>query len=146
MSVISMIKTIKRVHEMDVVLVKIGEFYHAYGKDACILSYLFDYKLKNVDSSCYTCGFPVKSVSKIQAELERNQVNYVLLDRRNNYEVDEYSDSKKQNKYQEVLDKAYSYIKKKEKIDNIYNYLIMNLNERDIILKLNQIEEVLKND
>ena len=118
MSVISMIKTIKRVHEMDVVLVKIGEFYHAYGKDACILSYLFDYKLKTVEASCYTCGFPVKSVAKIQAELERNQVNYVLLDRRNNYEVDEYSDNKKQNKYQEVLDKAYSYIKKKEKIDN----------------------------
>ena len=62
MSVITMIKTIKRVHVNDIALVKIGEFYHAYGKDACILAYLFDCKLKVIDNGCYTCGFSRKSI------------------------------------------------------------------------------------
>lgn len=145
MSVISMIKTIKRVHEEDVVLVKIGGFYHAYGKDACILSYLFDYKLKIADGY-YTCGFPIGSVSKIEAELERNLVNYVLLDRRNNYEVDEYCDNKKDNKYQKISEVAYLYVKKREKIENIHEYLLMNINKENVLDKIKAIEEILKNE
>lgn len=48
MSVVRMAKNIKQVH-MDsiiVVLFKIGSFYHAYSKDSYILSYLFEYKIK----------------------------------------------------------------------------------------------------
>lgn len=104
--VITMIKTIKRIHKEDVVLVKIGEFYHAYGKDACILSYLFSYKLKPVEDVKYTCGFPIRAISKIEAELERNKINYILLDRRNDYEVDYASDNKKENCY-DLLEIAY---------------------------------------
>lgn len=41
MSVVRMAKNIKQVH-MD----SIGSFYHAYSKDSYILSYLFEYKIK----------------------------------------------------------------------------------------------------
>ena len=145
MSVISMIKTIKRVHDKEVVLVKIGEFYHAYGKDACVLSYLFEYKLKLVEGN-YTCGFPVKSVAKIQAELERNLINYVLLDRRNNYEVDEYCNNKELNKYDDIWKKAYLYVKRKEKIDNIYNCLLMNIYNDELEEKLSNIAGIINAD
>ena len=37
MSVITMIKAIKKIHTEDVVLVKIGKFFHTYGKDAYIM-------------------------------------------------------------------------------------------------------------
>ena len=46
MATTTIIKTIKEVHPKDLVLVKIGSFYHIYGKDAYIISYLFGYKLK----------------------------------------------------------------------------------------------------
>ena len=144
MSVINMIKTVKRIHAEDVVLVKIGEFYHAYGKDACILSFLFDYKVKNIEMNIYNCGFPVRAIAKIQAELERQKINYVLIDRRNNYEVDEWSDNKEANRYINVSERAYEFVKLKERIDNIYSYLVMDLNSKGTLEKISKIEEVLK--
>lgn len=146
MSVITMIKTIKRIHPTDVALVKIGEFYHAYGKDACILSYLFEYKLKVIDNGCYTCGFPRKSIAKIRAELERNLINYILLDRRNNYDVDERCDNKNLNRYQEFTKKSYTYVKIREKIENIYNYFLMNMNQAETMALISQVEELINND
>ena len=144
MSVINMIKTVKRIHAEDVILVKIGEFYQAYGKDACILSFLFDYKVKNIEMNVYNCGFPIRALSKVQAELERQRINYVLVDRRNNYEVDEWCDNKDENKYDRFSEKAYTFVKLKERIDNVYSYLIMDINSKDIQEKLFKIEEVLK--
>lgn len=146
MSVVAMVKTIKRVHTSDVALVKIGEFYHAYGKDACILAYFFDYKLKLVDNGCYTCGFPSGSIAKVEAELERNMVNYILLDRRNNYEVDEVCDNKNLNKYEEISKKAYSYVKLRGRIEHIYNYFLMNISQKDISDKLDEIEDIIRDD
>ena len=141
--VITMIKTIKRIHKEDVVLVKIGEFYHAYGKDACILSYLFSYKLKPVEDVKYTCGFPIRAISKIEAELERNKINYILLDRRNDYEVDYASDNKKENCYEKISQKAYEYVRLKERIDNIYNHFLININSENITEVLSAVENLL---
>lgn len=36
MSVVTVIKEVKKIHKEDVVLIKIGNFYHCYGKDAYI--------------------------------------------------------------------------------------------------------------
>lgn len=141
--VLTMIKTIKRIHKEDVVLVKIGEFYHAYGKDACILSYLFGYKLKNMEEVKYTCGFPLRAINKIEAELERNKLGYLLLDRRNNYEVDERVDFKQESNYKSISEKAYTYVRTKERIDNIYNYFLMNINSDDVLEKISKVESIL---
>ena len=97
-----MIKAIKQVHSKSVVLVKIGSFYHAYGKDSYILSYMFGYKLKKFEKDYTTCGFPLDSISKVIAKLEEKKINYVILDRRNNYEEDEKSDNGNLNTYDNV--------------------------------------------
>lgn len=76
MSVIKIIETVKKVHPEFVVLVKIGEFYHAYGKDAYILAYLFKYKLKKIENKVSSCGFPSSGLNKIIANLEKNDINY----------------------------------------------------------------------
>ena len=39
------------------------------------------------------------------------KINYINVDRRNNYEVDEKSDNKNLNKYDEIFEKAKQYIK-----------------------------------
>lgn len=46
-----MIKTIKEIHSKDICLFKIGTFYHAYGRDAYILSYIFGYKIKDLEKN-----------------------------------------------------------------------------------------------
>ena len=59
MAIITMLKAIKEVHSKSVVLIKIGGFYHAYGKDAYILSYFLGYKIKKIEGGCANCGFPI---------------------------------------------------------------------------------------
>ena len=46
----------------------IGNFYHVYGRDADIISYLFDYKIKDVDG-VKECGFPISSINKVKVPL-----------------------------------------------------------------------------
>ncbi|CDE14760.1 unknown [Clostridium sp. CAG:470] len=72
MSIINIVKNIKQVHPEHIILIKIGKFYYSYSKDAYIISYIFGYKLKNI---------------------EENKINYIIIHRRNNYAVDEKSDN-----------------------------------------------------
>lgn len=120
MSVTKIVKTIKEVHKDYIILVKIGAFYHAYGKDAYILNYLFQYQLKLVDKTCFTNGFPESSLNKVMATLEREKINYMILDRRNNYEVDKQENYKNLNNYSKKYEKARRYVNLKNRIDNIY--------------------------
>ena len=47
------INEIMEIHSKDVCLFKVGTFYHAYGRDACVMAYLFDYKMPNGDGSLW---------------------------------------------------------------------------------------------
>ncbi len=73
MGVVNIVKTIKQVHQSCVVLVKIGNFYNVYSKDAYIFSYLFNYKIIEKEN-VPVCSFPVTSLSKIENELEKNKM------------------------------------------------------------------------
>ena len=86
MSIINMVKNIKRRHKEDVVFIKIGIFYYCYGKDAYIISYFFEYKLNLVENAIYSCAFPSQSLNKVLTMLENKKINYVIIDRRNNYQ------------------------------------------------------------
>ena len=77
MGIIRIVKTAKEVHKNDIILVKIGKFYQVYGKDAYIISYIFDYKLKKVEE-VYMCGFPQDSYNKVIAKLEEKKINYMI--------------------------------------------------------------------
>lgn len=144
MSVVNMIKTIKEIHEKDLVLLRIGTFYIAYGKDAYIVSYLFGYKIKPIDSTNYaSCGFPVGSINKIKTALETRKINYVLLSKSTNYEVEEMDDNKNLNTYEEVYNKAHKYIRLRDRISGINNYLIDNINQENIKNVIFKIEEII---
>ena len=51
-----MVATIKEIHAHDICIFKIGNFGHCYGRDACIMSYLFGYKLKSIENNNRECG------------------------------------------------------------------------------------------
>jgi len=144
MSIVNMMKTIKEIHDKDIVLLKVGSFYIAYGKDAHIIAYLFGYKVKPVDSSNYaSCGFPVGSINKIKTTLENRKINYVMIDKKDNYDVEEQSDNKTQNNYDEIYEKAHRYIRLKDRIVGINNYLLDNINQEKIKTVILKIEEII---
>ena len=144
MGIINTIKNIKLVHPNDIALVNVGKFYYAYGKDAYILSYLFKYKLMLIEQyKVYSIAFPKVSLPKVTAELENKKTNYLIIDRRNNYNVEEKSDNKNLNNYTKYLEKAKKYVSLKRRIDNISNYLLQNIDNNDIIQKIESMEEII---
>lgn len=54
MGILNIVKTVKEIHKEEIIFVKIGKFYQVYGKDAYIISYLLDYKLKKVEEVLIT--------------------------------------------------------------------------------------------
>lgn len=126
MSIINIVKNIKQVHPENIKLIKIGKFYYSYSKDAYIISYIFGYKLKNIEENIKVCAFPVFILNKIMAKLEENKINYIIIDRRNNYGVDEKSDNGNLNKYNLYLEKSKKYIKFSTQIDDILKYTSNN--------------------
>ena len=65
-----MIKTIKQLHDKDICMFKIGSFYHVYGKDAQIISYLCGYKIKEIEGSNIECGFPLYIINKRHSSIK----------------------------------------------------------------------------
>ena len=142
MGIINIVKTIKQIHPNDIILVKVGKFYYAYGKDSYIMSYIFGYKLKKIDNIS-SCGFPNNSLNRIIAKLEENRVNYIIVDRRNNYEIDEAFDNKNLNNYIKIFEKAKKYVNYKNRIDNINNFMLENIEKENFKNIIQKLEEVI---
>lgn len=138
-----MIKTIKEIHSKDVCMFKIGTFYHTYNRDSYILSYIFDYKIKELGANHKECGFPEVALPRVLARLEKEKINYVVLDRRNNYDVDSKEDYKKQNNYDKIFEKANKKINRQKRIDRLTNYLKENMDSEKFIEIIGKMEEVM---
>ncbi len=138
-----MIKTIKEIHQKSICMFKIGAFYHVYNRDSYILSYLFDYKVKSLGNNNKECGFPESALSKVKAKLENNKINYLVIDRRNNYDVDEQEDYKDLNRYDKFYEKSNKIINRRLRIENISNFLNENIEEEGFIQILGKMEEVM---
>ena len=105
MGVVSMAKDIKRVYVNALVMYKVGAFMQVVGKDSYIVSYLLGYAIKNTNDNIPTCGFPKNAINKVIVKLEKNKIDYVIIDTRNNYEVDSESYNKNLNNYDKILEK-----------------------------------------
>ncbi len=136
------VKTIKEIHKETICFFKVGTFYHCYNKDAYIISFLFGYKLKNLENDCVECGFPVDVIKRNVAKLENNKISYVIIDKRNNYEEEEKQDFGNLNNYSKFYMKANSYINYKKRIDNINNFLMNNIDKDKFKTILMEIENI----
>ena len=87
MGIINMVQNVKEIHYKYIVFVKVGNFYYCYGRDSYIISYLFNYKINILNQNIYSCSFPQNALNKVIANLEQKKINYLILDRRNNYEI-----------------------------------------------------------
>lgn len=113
-----------------IVMIKVGTFYHIYDKDMIIINYLFKYKI--IDNRV---GFPVSALTKVTNKLKKLEINY-YIDDTNFYEFDD-------NKYQEIYENSKTYYELSLEVDNIYNYLMNNIERKYIKRLITKIWEVI---
>lgn len=118
-------KTIKELFPEYIVFIKIGNFYEVYEDDAIIISYLFGYKIRNINN-LNSCGFPLNSINKVLSILDRKTINYIAIDKAHNYEEEVKENYKRKNNYNEILESAKNYIDKIDRIEKIRNHLMMD--------------------
>lgn len=133
------LEAIRKVYKDTVIIVKTGNFYNVFGQDAYILSYLFGYKLNRIYNDIITTGFPKESINKVMAKLEQKKINYLVVNKSNNYEVDEKCINNNLNTYKKVLIDAKSYINAKLRVENINKYLLKNLDNKQLIEEIEKI-------
>lgn len=124
-------------------MIKVGNFCYSYGRDAYIMSYIFGYKLKKIEENIYNCAFPIHILNRIIAKLENSKLNYIVLDRRNNYETDLKYDNKNLNTYEEIYNKAKIYVNHKRRIEEINTFLVENVQRKDFKEILSKMEEII---
>lgn len=132
MGIINIVRNVKEVHKEYVIIIKVGNFYNCYGKDSYIISYLLGYRINIIESNIYNCSFPKSAYNKVLAILEKNKINYITLDKRNNYDVEDKDNNKNLNKYIEIYEKAKKEIARKMRIEKIYKYLLVCNDETTI--------------
>ena len=119
MSVINMARNIKQVHPDSVICYKVGTFYNSYGKDAYIISYIFNYQIRHIAENIAMVSFPKNSISKVTSRLDREKINYIVIDTRNNYDIDKKEEFKNLNKYQETLQKSKKIVNLRLRVNKI---------------------------
>ncbi len=142
MGVITIVKEIKTIHPNEIVLIKLGGFYRAYGKDAYILSNIFKYKLKK-EENIVTCGFPLKVIKKVLAKLETKKLNYIIVDSRDSYNINDKMDFKNLNTYNLEYENSKIYVSNQTRVDNINKYFTRNIEEENLKKILKEIEDII---
>ena len=142
MAIIQMAQKLKQIHPESVMMYKVGSFYHCYGKDAYLISVMFDYLLKPT-SNTVECGFSINAINKVKTKLEENKINYLLIDPRNNYYVDEENDNRNLNEYNNQFKKSYIQVKNKNQIKRITERLQLLTEDENFKNIIRKLEDVL---
>ncbi len=83
-----MAEQIKQIHPNYLLIFKVGAFCLTYGKDSYIIAANFNYMLKNNIRSTIMWLFK-KVLRKVMATLEDRKINYLIIEPRNDYDVEE---------------------------------------------------------
>ena len=138
-NIINVVKNVKTICKDYVVLVEIGTFYYCYGKDAFIISYIGKYKIDIIKENIYSSAFPKTAYNKIISKLEENKINYIILDRRNNYAEREKSNNKNLNNYEKYYQISKEELDIRMRIEKIKKYLELNMQDKELITKIERI-------
>ncbi len=138
-NIINVVKNVKTICKDYVVLVEIGTFYYCYGKDAFIISYIGKYKIDIIKENIYSSAFPKTAYNKIISKLEENKINYIILDRRNNYAEREKSNNKNLNNYEKYYQISKEELAIRMRIEKIKKYLELNMQDKELITKIERI-------
>lgn len=138
--ILNIVQNVKQICKNYVVLIEIGSFYYCYGKDTFIINYLEKYKIKILENNIYSCSFPKSAYNKVITQLEGKKINYIVLDRRNNYEEQEKSNFKNLNSYEKYYELGKAENASTIRIEKITNYLNTHSKDKELI---NNIESLI---
>ena len=77
----------------------------------------------------------------INIELKNNKINYILIDSRDDYNINEKEDFKNLNRYKKIYEKSKVYVNNQIKIEKIYEHLNKKSKNEDL---KNILEEIVK--
>lgn len=144
MGITTMVKNIKEIHPKTLLLFKVGAFCESFGRDSYIISYLFNYQVNQKGKEkIANAGFSRKAIPRVLSKLEEQKIDYMLIDVRNNYYVDEKFENRNLNNYDAVFEKSHKYIKKQRKLKEISKKIEEQMELPDFKEKLKRIEEIL---
>lgn len=133
---------VKEVHPQDICMYKKGSFYHVYDKDANIMAYFFGYKIKEIRGGEIQAGFPQVSLQKVLNKLEEYQINYVVMDRRNQYDVDFKKNFALANQYELYCRLARKYTNCLKRIDKLSRFLKENIHKEEFLELISRLEKI----
>ena len=115
-----------------VIFVKYGNFYRVFDNDCYVIGGLLGYRIYNNKT-----GFPISEYDKVKEVLDRNNISYIF------YNICECI--KELNNYDLVLNYYKDYFYKKELMNILFDYDIINELEKILNLinrdKLNKLRE-----
>ena len=118
------------------ILIKFGNFYECFEKDAFILNELFNYKINRIGSS-FKAGFPVNSLNSIISVLDTNKINYLVVTE--NELIKKKYPSNNYLKYKFDMEEVlYNYLR----VEKISKYLETNITDDKLGDKLIKIERI----
>lgn len=88
-------------------------------------------------------AFLKKYFGKVVSTLEEKKINYLIIDPRNNYDVDEKSDNRNLNTYEKEFNKAYSIEKQKNRINKIKEKLESYVGKKEFKIIIKKMEDIL---
>ena len=103
---------------------------------------MFQYKITEKEG-VPTCGFPINAISKVENNLEKSKINYIVVDRRSNYEEEEKYINKQENNYDKIFEKSKAIVAIIFRIQKITDYLKENKEKESIEKILGKMEEIL---
>lgn len=92
---------------------------------------------------CRFVVFLKKHFGKIASKLEEKKINYLIIDPRNNYDVDEKRDNRNLNTYEQEFQNAYLIEKQKRKINRIKEKLYIYIGKKEFSTIIKKVEEIL---
>ena len=123
-----------------VVLIKFGNFYECFEKDAFIINDLFDYKVKRISNS-FKVGFPISSLDNVVDRLNKEKINYIVID--GEKIIKKCYDDNNYFKYKFDMEEVlYNYLR----VEKIVKCLEDNLMSNEFNGKLKEIEKILYSD
>ena len=146
MGITTMVKNIKEIHPKTLLLFKVGAFCESFGRDSYIISYLFNYQVRqkaNGKEEISNSGFSRKAIPRVLAKLEEQKIDYMLIDVRNDYAVDEKVENKNLNSYDDIFEKSRKYVNKQRRIKEISNKIEQQMDLPNFKDKLKRIEGIL---
>lgn len=113
-----------------IIFIRVGSFYEVFDKDSLILNELFDYKIKKIKDNIKV-GFPIRKIESIIRLM--GNINYVIVDE--GIEKMEFDD----NKYNEYNFDVNKVILNFIKLERVYNYLIDDIVDGDLLNSIDKL-------